>query len=220
LEISENQSGTNVPASVRLAIVQLKLGKVDEAKRNYQQAVSSLQKRMDDPRSAGPAHSSLMQLVRAFIDAKDLSDADECWRSAFTLKMDWGLNQTYLNDLLDAYLARKKYDQGIDLLNFVIEIATPEPGQEANSVSARRQLAGLTLVASTDASLGTRRGEMKTLSEKEFTELVRMCDTKDKPSLQFWKMQKDQAVQERIDELRQLGLENDAQKLERKFVTR
>jgi hypothetical protein len=91
-----------------------------------------------------------------------------------------------------------------------------EPGHEANSVAPRRQLASLALRASTDASLGARSSEFKTLSENKFAELIHMCDMQEKTNKQSWKLRKDEAIQERIDELRQLGQDRDAKKLERK----
>jgi predicted negative regulator of RcsB-dependent stress response len=82
----------------------------------YIRSILSLQNPMKGSSNLNSAHSALLQLVDAFINARDLSDADDCWRTAF--KMDSEFNQRSLNKLLDVYVAEKKYDKAIALLNF------------------------------------------------------------------------------------------------------
>ena len=217
LEIKENQARVvTVPARIQLAIVQVKAGEIDAANRSYQAAISSLQSSMSGSSSFSPAHSALSQLIGAYVDAKNLSDADNCWRAAYKLQ-DKGYDQLSLKKLLDAYVAEKSYNKAFLLLDFLIDTTTQKPGHEANSVAPRRWASVLALRASMDTTLGSRCAEFRKLSENNFAEIIHLCDTREKPDKQFWKTQKAETIQERIDELRRLGLDSDAKKLEQKY---
>jgi hypothetical protein len=217
LEIKENEARViTVPARIQLAIVQVKAAEIDAANLNYRTAISAVQFPMNGSSNSTLVHLALSQLTGAYIDANDLSDADNCWRAAYKLQ-DKGYDQLLLNKLLDAYVAGKSYDKAIVLLNFLVDTTTQKPGLEANSIALRRQAAILALRASMDTTLGSRCVEFKALSKYKFAEIIQLCDTQEKPDKQFWKTQKVDAIQERIDELRLLGLYSDAKKLEQEY---
>jgi tetratricopeptide (TPR) repeat protein len=221
LEIKENQARImTVPLRIQLAIVQLKAGDIGGADRNYKAAVASLMNTSNDSDSFHFAHMALLQLAAAFIDAGDLPDADVCWRTAFKLQVSKEVDQQSLNKLLAAYAAVKKYDKAIALLDFLIDTIMQEPGHEAKSVVPRRLLIILALQASTDSNVNSRSAEFKTLSENRFAEFIRLCDTQGKSDKKFWETEKDEAIQERIDELRLLGRDSDAKKLEQEYDIR
>jgi tetratricopeptide (TPR) repeat protein len=200
---------------ITIAIDQVNAGKLADAQNTFEQAIPVLS------RNAGAASNStnnLYQLCDALLAVKEVSQADRCFRIGAAIEAQStriGQPNLFGGDYVLAHIlegceANGRDDQAISLLNYLIEMY--ETAKPSKTIEWRLDLAKLYLTARQAACLAAQQSDLSTKSKNVFDQAMTLYD-KLAITNTHTEESKTVAIEDRIEQLKNLGLNKDADDL-------